>query len=65
MKKVIYVVLAVLAVICAACGSNGNGWTLSGKVEGANEGKIALEKFVNGIWVVEDSISLGSNGDFS
>ncbi len=64
MKKIVFAVLAIIAVLGMVACSDSRGWTLNGKVDGSEGGKVALEKFVSGIWVVEDSIEIAGDGSF-
>ena len=65
MKKIIFAIVAFVAVLGIASCSNNKGWTLNGKVDGSEGGKMALEKFVSGIWVVEDSIEIAPDGSYA
>lgn len=56
--------LLACATLFVACGGH-NGWSLKGKVEGAEPGtKVAVEACNAGNWYVLDSVAVAKNGSF-
>lgn len=65
MKKIIKpAIAAMLAAAAMACGNSNSGWGVDGSIEGLDGGKIALERFNNGRWLVVDSITPKADGSF-
>ncbi len=64
MKKFAYIALATAALAMGACAEQGNGWSVSGKIDNA-KGRIALEGYNAGLWYVVDSLEIASDGSFS
>ena len=57
---------AAIAAAATACSHNdNNGWGVEGTIEGLDNGKVALERFNNGRWIVVDSIAPDAEGRFS
>ncbi len=65
MKKTsIIAALGAMAAL-AACHKAPAGWTVEGRIDGADDSRLALEAFNNGRWYVIDSITAGDDGSFS
>lgn len=64
MKKQTYLAVAISALALGACSTRPEGWTVDGRVDGADGGKLALEAFNNGRWIVIDSIATEADGSF-
>lgn len=67
MKTIIRLALAAaVAAAATACSHQSNdGWGVEGTIEGLDGGKVALERFNNGHWIVVDSIAPAADGSFS
>lgn len=63
MRKLLYI-FAIVAAVCYGCG-NGNKFKISGKIEGAKEEKLVVQRSDNGVWVSLDTITTNSSGEFS
>lgn len=63
-KSLSRILFAAALPAVVAC-SGGNGWKVSGTVEGAADSVLYVEGSTPGGWYVMDSITLGSDGSFS
>lgn len=58
-------IAAMLAAATTACTQSNNGWGVEGSIEGLDGGKVAIERFNNGRWLVVDSIAPKADGSFA
>lgn len=65
MKKSVKSIISIAAAsLLFACNGN-SGWSVSGKVDGAEKGtKMALEAYNAGAWYVMDSVEINAKGEF-
>lgn len=66
MKKNTVYTLALVAgaLTLASCGQDRNGWTLKGKVDGADKATLYIEKSSGPGWVLQDSVITDNDGNF-
>lgn len=59
------IIAGTFASVMFNCSHAPQGWSVEGRVDGADGARIALESFTEGSWRVVDSISTGADGSFS
>ncbi len=65
MKQLIYAA-ALAALALTSCSQSGNGWSISGTIDGATTSDtLAIEGYNNGLWYNVDSLPLADGGRFS
>lgn len=55
----------IVAMCCMLASCSNNDFKLSGRIEGADEKTLVLERGFNGQWIALDSVKTKSNGDFA
>lgn len=65
-KKYFFATAAVASLLLTSCSGGGNGFKVSGIVEGGSDTvRMVVEQSSNGRWLIVDSVATEGNGEFS